>query len=63
MIFEIFFIISYTLLYPYTVHAIQCYLNNPATNDFFGYPEFEMSNLWDFPIQEEYIQHVLDNLC
>jgi len=63
MIFAILFIISYTLLYPYIVHAIQTYFNTPPTETFSDSPEFEISDPWDSLTEEQYIEDILENSC
>jgi len=63
MMFETLFIISYTFLYPYIVHAIQTYLNTPPSETFSDCPEFDISDCWDCLTEEEYIEDVLENSC
>jgi len=58
MIFEIFFSISHTLLYPYIVLAIQTYWNTPPTKIFFECPKIDIPNPWDTLTEEEYIEDI-----
>jgi len=63
MIFKILFIISYTLLYPFIVRPFQTYVNTPPTETFSHWPEFEISDPWDSPTEEEYINDILEDSC